>query len=66
MESSSAESSDYSVSYSLSMTSPTLGSGSSQGQSSEVIRSEDGTHRPSKLLSWKEMLQLESATGKPL
>ncbi|XP_060736406.1 centrosomal protein of 295 kDa isoform X2 [Tachysurus vachellii] len=62
MESSSAESSDYSVSYSLSMTSPTLGSGSSQGQSSEVIRSEDGTHRPSKL-SWKEMLQLESATA---
>ncbi|XP_027015836.2 uncharacterized protein cep295 isoform X2 [Tachysurus fulvidraco] len=62
MESSSAESSDYSVSYSLSMSSPTLGSGSSQGQSSEVIRSEDGTHRPSKL-SWKEMLQLESATA---
>ncbi|KAB5562573.1 hypothetical protein PHYPO_G00019470 [Pangasianodon hypophthalmus] len=64
MESSSAECSDYSNSCSLSLTPPTVASGSSQGPSlgSEVMSSEDSTHRPSKL-SWRETLQLESATS---
>lgn len=64
MESLSAECSDYSNSCSLSLTPPTVASGSIQGPSlgSEVTRSEDGTCRPSKL-SWREMLQLESASS---
>ncbi|MCI4382953.1 hypothetical protein PGIGA_G00020750 [Pangasianodon gigas] len=65
MESSSAECSDYSNSCSLSLTPPTVASGSSQGPSlgSEVMSSEDSTHRPSKL-SWRETLQLESAASR--
>ncbi|XP_060789618.1 uncharacterized protein cep295 isoform X3 [Neoarius graeffei] len=65
MDSSSAESSDCAHSCSLSLTPPTMGSGSTQGLSLdlEVIRSEDSTCRPSKL-SWREMLQLESAASR--
>ncbi|KAG7327944.1 hypothetical protein KOW79_007888 [Hemibagrus wyckioides] len=62
VESSSTENSDYSSSCSLSMTPPTVGSASSRGPSSGVTSSEDGTRRPSKL-SWREMLQLESAAS---
>ncbi|KAK3537676.1 hypothetical protein QTP70_017093 [Hemibagrus guttatus] len=61
MESSSGENSDYSSSCSLSITPPTMGSTSSR-LCSEVTRSEDSTRRPSKL-SWREMLQLESAAS---
>lgn len=66
MESSSAECSDYSNSCSLSLTPPTVDSGRSPGPSlgSEVTRSDESSRRPSKL-SWREMLQLESAASRP-
>ncbi|XP_017331362.1 centrosomal protein of 295 kDa isoform X5 [Ictalurus punctatus] len=65
VESSSAECSDYSTSGSLSLTPAAVGSESSQGPSlgSVVMRSEDSTRGPSKL-SWREMLQLESAASR--
>ncbi|KAF5901729.1 centrosomal protein, partial [Clarias magur] len=63
-ESSSAECSDYSNSCGLSSTPPTVGSGRSPGPSlgSEVMRSDESSRRPSRL-SWREMLQLESAAS---